>query len=364
VRLSSRNGRIDAGGKHNDRNYDIDYSPHVLRERVEENRYITYKGQTTESFEDVEKEFYKEHFMEHISAQNERNTKNRHKERNKTLDKYYRMKLSRPEDRIIQIGDKDAHISGDRLWDVALEYMERFNRLYGEHCKILTMAMHMDEATPHVHVRRVWLSRDKYGHECVNEKNALSDMGVFEPEPDKEVSRLNNAKITFTKTDRELLKSICQEKGIEIEKDVPGTLEHLPIRQYRERMAEAHTKELEERADELCESINQFFHEPAVYELFADELERISELDRREYRLALIKLYEKEVVNVIAAQDGDFINRVAQAQAEMETSQIVRYMKKNGLYDDYKAYREEKARSHIEKEPKELVREKNKKNTE
>ena len=342
MRLSSRNARIDAGGKHNDRNYDISLSPHVDPERLKDNRFITYKGEPDKTFEEIEKEFYEEHFSEHIKAQNERNIKNRHKERNRTLDKYYRAKLSRPEDRIIQIGDKNDHISGEVLWAISLEYMEKFNHLYGDHCKIIDMALHMDEETPHVQIRRVWIAKDKDGFEHVNEGKALEEMGIYEPDIGKEISKQNNAKITFTRLDRELIKDICKEHNIEIEPEIPGTVEHLPIRQYREMKAEEHTKKLEEKADELCETIETVFNEAPIREYLCDELERINKLSREERRLALLKLYEREIVKATASSEGSLENRMSQSIALMKANQMERFLKQNGLYEKFLEFKKEK----------------------
>lgn len=59
--------------------------------------------------------------------------------------------------------------------------------------------LHVDEATPHVHVRRVWFVEDeKTGHEIIGKNKALEELGIAPPRPDKSIGRYNNAKMTLS----------------------------------------------------------------------------------------------------------------------------------------------------------------------
>lgn len=50
----------------------------------------------------------------------------------------------------------DGAVSADVLAQVSAEYFEEFNRRYGSHVHILDWALHLDEATPHIHERHVF----------------------------------------------------------------------------------------------------------------------------------------------------------------------------------------------------------------
>ena len=114
------------------------------------------------------------------------------------IDQFYKSVYSRPEDKILQIGNINDNVDPDTLWKCAEAYRDKFNELYGDHCKILDMAMHLDEDTPHVHIRRVWIVQDKEGLERVNQTEALKEMDILRPDPSKPETRFNNAKITVT----------------------------------------------------------------------------------------------------------------------------------------------------------------------
>ncbi len=79
--------------------------------------------------------------------------------------------------------------------------------------------MHIDEANPHIHERKVWTAHDG-DMLIINQEKALAEMGIERPDTSKKVGRKNNAKMTYTKICREKLIEIARAHGIEIE-DVP-----------------------------------------------------------------------------------------------------------------------------------------------
>ena len=105
MRLTRHNGRSGKNGtynpKHNDRRFDLENSEHIDAERAKRNIYWDcYRGITTSdnrnadaeqdfSFEKVEQMYYASQYSDFIFFQNERNIKNRHPERNRTVCKCY-----------------------------------------------------------------------------------------------------------------------------------------------------------------------------------------------------------------------------------------------------------------------------------
>lgn len=251
MKATYRTEKLDKDGLHNDRNFDITKSNHINAEKGYLNKYWNLYG-TEQSFKDMELQFYNQNFLEHINAQNEKYVQCRRKDKLISLEGYYKAKNTRPEDLILQVGNRDEHITGEELWKCAMEYREKFNEKYGEHCKILNMSLHLDEATPHVHVRRVWLGEDKNGHQHASCNSALKKMGFdtcYE-----ESTRKNNARVKFTAMERNLFEDICQRNGIDIEIDNRSDREHLSLDEYKKKMQ---LKDLEKTKEELQQQAEQ-----------------------------------------------------------------------------------------------------------
>lgn len=311
MRVTTINARTDRGGKHNDRNFDICKSSHICASRTNDNKYYTYNGDMESTFEQLEKQFYEENFMSHIEKQNQKNKEAGHSERNRTLDQYYRHNYSRPEDRILQIGNIKEHASAEELWDCALEYAIKFNDQFGDYCKILDMALHVDEATPHVHIRRVWLAEDKNGDAYVSQTKALHKMGF----QNQNTSKWTNEKTEFTRLDRRLFYEICRERGLKVEIDNPVRRKHLSIPEYKKAMDElgemertieqkkTELKSIEEekekqleKLDELAERMEQLIlSNPKTVEKYYMELKLAREKETRERYRIISDIYRKEI---------------------------------------------------------------------
>ena len=100
MKLTRHNGRSGKHGtynpKHNDRSFDVANSEHIDEERAKHNVYWDcFNGYRTfaekqvqselaDTFEEVEELFYSAKYGAYVEAQNARNDKNRHSERNRT----------------------------------------------------------------------------------------------------------------------------------------------------------------------------------------------------------------------------------------------------------------------------------------
>lgn len=257
MNITTRNAKEDGSGKHNDRNFCIENATHIDAERVCENLYWTYIGKTTSTFEEVELDFYERHFEDKLEEQNQKHRASKNPSRVKTMREYYHNKRTGPEDRILQIGNAKEHATKEELWDCALEYRDKFEELFGDHCKILDMALHMDETTPHVHIRRVWIAEDENGLQYVSERKALEQLGVPRSDTSRPEGKYNNAKITITGIERQLFWNICIERGLDID-DLPPENDtrqkHLSTKEYKEQQ---YKKTLSENI-ELTSAINEF----------------------------------------------------------------------------------------------------------
>ena len=70
MKVTTRNARVDKAGRHNDRNYDVNNSPHIDQSRTSLNRYYTYNYDYEHTFAEIEYGFYEKNFSDYIDAQN------------------------------------------------------------------------------------------------------------------------------------------------------------------------------------------------------------------------------------------------------------------------------------------------------
>ena len=166
LKLTRHNGRAGKHGtynpKHNDRSFEITNSEHIDPERVQQNIYWDcYNGirsalqpkdvdSLADTFEEVEKLYYKLHYTNFTEKQNERNAKIRHTERNRSTEDLLVSKKTCPEESIYQLGTLESHASPKELFQIATEFMDEFHERFGKHVHILDWALHLDEGTPHI----------------------------------------------------------------------------------------------------------------------------------------------------------------------------------------------------------------------
>ena len=166
MKLTRHNGRSGRHGtynpRHNDRRFDVENSEHIDAERARQNIYWDcYRGFTTHefrenpeqpdfSFEEIERMYYYEHYSDHMEAQNARNEKTRHTERNRTVEDLLKNNKTCPEESIYQIGTLEESVPPETLFRIVNEFYEEFERRFGSHIHILDWALHLDEGTPHI----------------------------------------------------------------------------------------------------------------------------------------------------------------------------------------------------------------------
>lgn len=243
--------------KHNDRN------GFTKGKSAENNRYENYASLTWggETFLDSEIACYKACFCPHIKAQNAKNKKGRHLERNLNVKQYY--EKHPPEETLLYLGDKDNNVGADVLWEVFMEYREW---LVNECCdndegcgiELLNAALHMDEATPHIHFRQMYYATDKDGNFEISQNKALTGLGFERPDLTRETSKKNNAKQTFTAVSREKLAEIAKSHGVDVimeplpKEEVGRTLEEYKVREQLREEKAAMEQSFQDRENALC----------------------------------------------------------------------------------------------------------------
>lgn len=341
MKATRHNGRSGKHGaynvKHNDRNFDVDNSDHIGAERTKENVYWDcYQGYFHEAmgterrftFSEIEKAYYYEHYGEHVEAQNLRNDQARHSERNRSIDDVLSNKNTCPEESILQIGNIDSSVPGPVLAQIAAEYFEKYNERFGEYIHILDWALHLDEATPHIHERHVFDVLNKYGELCPQQDKALEALGFDLPDQTKPRSRYNNRKMTFDAECRKMFLEICKKHGLEIDMEpVYGGVSYLEKADYVVQKLKNEKEKLQEEHDELSMKIaeaEQLLDEIAteVYEKAVDVVTESVKAETHDMDLKVIDDYEAKAMNsnntdkvkhIISAVLGNIKKLIAEA---------------------------------------------------
>ena len=235
MKLTRHNGRSGKHGtynpRHNDRRFDVKNSDHIDVERARQNVYWDcYRGFTTHafredteqpdfSFEEIERMYYYEHYSDQVEAQNARNEKTRHTERNRTVEDLLKNNKTCPEESIYQIGTMEESAPPETLALIVSEFYEEFERRFGSHIHILDWALHLDEGTPHIHERHVFDCENRYGELCPQQEKALEELAIPLPNPEKPKGRNNNRKQTFDAVCRTILFDIARRHGLHLEQE-------------------------------------------------------------------------------------------------------------------------------------------------
>ena len=121
IRVTQHSGRVKGSAKHNDRNFDIKKAVHIDAGKTKEN--ITFQWIENEnSFEENELLFYEKHFGDAIRARNEKYVKSGHPESVRSVQEIYKNKLKKPEEIILQIGNRDNFQDKELFIDCVHEY--------------------------------------------------------------------------------------------------------------------------------------------------------------------------------------------------------------------------------------------------
>ena len=329
MKLTRHNGRSGKHGtynpRHNDRRFDVENSEHIDAERARQNVYWDcYRGFTTYdfrdnpeqpdfSFEEIERMFYYEHYGGHVEAQNARNEKTRHTERNRTVEDLLKNNKTCPEETLYQIGTMEQSVPPEVLFQIVTEFQEEFDRRFGSHVHIIDWALHLDEATPHIHERHVFDCENRYGELCPQQEKALEELGVPLPKPDKPKGRNNNRKQTFDAICRTLLFDICRRHGLHLDQEPSyGGRDYLEKQDYilmkqKEQLA-AQEQKLEELTlkiedvETLLDDVSDVAYDKAV-EVVTDKVREQTQLED----LKVIEDYRKNVTSPKAKNSPEVV---------------------------------------------------------
>ena len=240
MKASMHNGR-EGSGKHNDRSFlqgkseqeQREMAPHIDAAKTKNNLMwiIGNKGWHKGAWGDIEaaeRAYYKKTYSATQDAKNARYKAQRHPERCRSTDDLYTTKQTRPEEQILQIGSKDDPVTLEVFKACVMDYVKalnEWNRNHGRHMRILSIAIHSDETSPHAHIHRVWEYDSKDGR-ALGQDKALEAAGVPLPDPGKTKGRHNNRKMSFDSMMRDKWLDICEAHGLQIDREPVPDMRH------------------------------------------------------------------------------------------------------------------------------------------
>lgn len=136
-------------------------------------------------------------YGDYVYAQNERNEKNRHPERNRSVEDILANKRTCPEESIYQIGTIEESVQPEILLLIVNEFYGEFEKRFGKHIRILDWALHLDGGArcpvdvgsaptgaerrpPHIHERHVFDCENKYGEVCPQQEKEPEYGGLLD----------------------------------------------------------------------------------------------------------------------------------------------------------------------------------------
>lgn len=265
----------------------------INQERSVQNQYYDCISKEWRSHNDrvslmaAEKKAYSVLFQDKLNRTNEVYIRQRHTERCKTIDDLLKNKTTAPESTLLQIGNKDdlvANMEPDKaselLRGITDEFIAWHQKKYPQ-IVILDAAIHVDEATPHVHLRKCYCYKNNDGLFEPKQDKCLEQMGVQLLHPDQKLSKSNNRKAQYTKEIREKFQQICIERGFEIETEpLENSKDHLTQTQYKAKQEDKHLAELQKQIEDKQREFDELV--PKVVE-FAELVKQFSDKQTHDF---------------------------------------------------------------------------------
>lgn len=331
MKVTLHNGRGLA--VHNDRS--ARQGEHVDGTRSAENVYMTFMdksprfGDPSDGFRTVEQKFYKRMYQLAVDEINKRYIAKGHREKCTTVEKLYIGARTKPRETILQIGKTGETVDRDTLLRCVGDYIAKlmkWSRAHGNCVHVLDFSIHMDEDTPHVHLRTV-MDYDDNGVRRINQTEALKRAGIEPPRPlaegEKE-TRHNNRLMTFTAMQRELWQEVCKAQGLDIETEVSEPSAKHKKTEHRDAL-ECECAVLESRKERLEKAISERESMNGKLETIAAENADL----RAKYNAAMA------VKDKLATVLADGLEQVAQeAQARLDYDAEIRRKEQEARWND------------------------------
>ena len=334
MKATYHNGRASKGGKVYNANHNTlaetrNQQRHIDHELTMENKIWVRDlenldsanlRETGGSFDAsaYELDFYKERYGAARERKNADYVRSGHKDDVRTMEQVIKNPKTAPLETIFQIGTMTERVEPEVLERATKEFINWMQKEYGSNMDVLDVALHVDEATPHIHARCVLFGRDKEGNRDVNQSGAFRELKIERPDPTKKQGKYNSPLMTFTERNRQKFYDICQSYGLEIDREVKSpSQKNLEVLEYK-------TEKLQEelnRANEKLRQYEQQAQEAQRQEMASvarkEKIERVAAAARKE-ALDFHSQTIEEATQVKAAAEVTAAAIVERAESEAE----------------------------------------------
>ena len=199
------------------------------------------------------KEVYHKLFDEALEKYNAKQTRNDRK----IADYYEKIRISKQEklfhEIIIQIGNREDMSAVGENAELAKKILDEYFHGFRERnhtLHVFSAHLHMDEATPHLHIDFIPLAKNsKRGLETrVSLKQALGALGFFGE------GRENTEGNQWANAEKKYLAEVMERYGIQRSEDKEEKREHLSVLDYKKQERSREVEELTEQAEALEQS--------------------------------------------------------------------------------------------------------------
>ena len=271
--------------KHNDRNFNLNNATHIDQTRQSENFYINRYLDNAITFEECERRYFAENYLQWLEAQNEKYRKRRQYGYVRSIDDLMKAEKTQPKEMILQIGNKENRPDKEILFQCIYEFNEEFNKRYETNVHILDIAIHNDEKSSHAHIRFICDFTDRDGIKKICTDKALKELGIKPPKATAKTDRYNNALQTFTEQIRFIWNTIIKRNGIELDETVINpSQKHLTVLEYKHKKLE---EELEKSDSQLeMQNMEMQRKQNALFELdkqISIKQTKLKELEQKMY---------------------------------------------------------------------------------
>jgi hypothetical protein len=262
------------------------------------------------------KTVYHDLFDEALAEYNSRKTKTR----DKIPDYYEHISKSKQEklyyEAIFQIGNKDNCSCGTAAGDKAADALKEFANGFAErnpHLHVFNMTLHMDEATPHIHVDFVPVA--------TNQKRGLSTRSSLRQALIQQgfsgTSKKTETEWTlWTRSEKNVLANLARDRGFEIESH--GEIrQKLTVPQYKRAMAELEV--VEEKVSAAKNTLEDLNDTAAQLRAAAAVSKAVSTIQPEKTITGAIKGITVDQINdlkLLAASEAAARERVVQLEQE------------------------------------------------
>ena len=337
MKATYHNGRASKGGKVYNANHNTlaetrNQQRHIDHELTMENKIWVRDLENLESPQLRETEgsfdasayeldFYKKRYGEARERKNADYVKSGHKDDVRTMEQVIKNPKTAPLETIFQIGTMTERVEPEVLERATKEFINWMQKEYGSNMDVLDVALHVDEATPHIHARCVLFGRDKEGNRDVNQSGAFRELKIERPDPTKKQGKYNSPLMTFTERNRQKFYDICQSYGLEIDREVKSpSQKNLEVLEYK-------TEKLQEELNRANEKLRQYEQQAMLAQRQAQEAQREekkSQERKQQIEQVAAEVQEKAVTMVKHAEskaEQIIVNASQTAQEALEAAE-------------------------------------------